>query len=845
MQGQLLGNRYRIRELIGEGGMASVYIATDEKLDRQVAVKILHPHLSQNEDIRERFQMEARAISGVEHPNIIKIYDYSGSQSDRLWIVVEILRGKNLAQYAKQFPGCQLHPIHATLIVREVTKALEKAHSSGIVHRDIKPENIMVLETGRVKLMDFGIAKNLHRSNATMTGTFMGSPSYMSPEQIRGKDIDRRSDIYSLGVLFYEIISGVLPFTGGSTADVINKIMVGKFAEALQLAPGTPREINDIINRMMKYHQADRYNEAVELGNVLDTFLHRFGFAESHVELERMIQDPDRFRRRLESTGIEDIRRTSVIDRDKSAEAISRLTTRERRGREPGQDEPQAKTQNSFLQTEGTRIARLEPPKKNNAVPSRQTKTKSPRDGETTIPIERTVLLPVVSKTTVERPAPNMNPQQSEPPRSRKEIAAQAAQTQILPPPVLQQRPALQRPPLPDSPLPQGQKRPRKVVVHQRPQVRRQTFHVPPAWRWYAVVLLAFQAIFLLWAFTSMMQKWRDPPSKRPVPVKQVKPKPAQPKIRAYEQEVVILKEPKSVKQPEPPTKQPSLTPVTAAPVPSIPTRRPTEKAPPAPATPKPAVRETPIVREPVVAPELKSPRPTPAPSPSPAASSKRTNAAVSPTPTMEAVKPTPAPVIFVPPPAPQVPPLTPAAETESPSAPQPESREQREPRETKPQAQASGYIRIVAEPAAEIFVNNAAKGTTNDSGLQQGVKVPPGSYVVELRRSGYATFKQNVTVESNGRHLVQARLTKEAVQMQKVRFTIRTNKSPFTVTVENMKDQATETATSTQKRHGLTLNPGTYRVSVQADGATIQRTVTLTPDQGSITFDADFKAGD
>ena len=227
MRNQILGNRYRIIDRIGEGGMAYVYVALDEKLRRKVAIKVLHEHMEKNPDIRKRFQLEAQAVSALEHPNIVKIYDFSGEYSERLWIVTEVIRGKNLAQYAQSIGPGWVNPVLSACIVREICKALDKAHEEGIIHRDIKPENIMLTSEGRVKLMDFGIAKDLGKAGMTIEGTFMGSPSYMSPEQIRGRNVDLRSDLYSLSVLFYEIATGRLPVIGTTTHDVVLRIIEG------------------------------------------------------------------------------------------------------------------------------------------------------------------------------------------------------------------------------------------------------------------------------------------------------------------------------------------------------------------------------------------------------------------------------------------------------------------------------------------------------------------------------------------------------------------------------------------------------------------------------------------
>ena len=220
---KIFADRYQCLRLVGEGGMASVYLAMDIKLNREVAIKVMHDHMREKSELRSRFRKEAHAVSKLRHTNILgDIYDYSGNDSDELWIVTEFIDGLDLSKFVKKFKDKKLNPFIATCIVRELAKALVDAHRQGIIHRDIKPSNIMISKTGHVKLMDFGIAKDTALTDFTHVGTFMGSPSYMSPEQINGSSVDVRTDLYALCVLFYEIVTAELPFTGSNTHEIIN-----------------------------------------------------------------------------------------------------------------------------------------------------------------------------------------------------------------------------------------------------------------------------------------------------------------------------------------------------------------------------------------------------------------------------------------------------------------------------------------------------------------------------------------------------------------------------------------------------------------------------------------------
>ena len=235
--GKLLDNRYEILELRGVGGMARVYKARCHRLNRLVAIKILREDLAQDAEIRRRFHDESQAVAMLSHPNIMAVYDVSRS-SEVEYIVMELLDGITLKQYMQK-KGNKLNWREALHFITQIVKGLGHAHSRGIIHRDIKPHNIMVLRDGSVKVTDFGIARVVSCGHSTLTQEALGSVHYISPEQARGSHIDARSDLYSAGVVLYEMITGRLPFEGDSPVSVA--------IQHINSIPLSPRELDDTI----------------------------------------------------------------------------------------------------------------------------------------------------------------------------------------------------------------------------------------------------------------------------------------------------------------------------------------------------------------------------------------------------------------------------------------------------------------------------------------------------------------------------------------------------------------------------------------------------------------------
>ena len=293
-------DKYEILQKIGEGGMATVYRGRHLALGRDVAIKVLHPHLSASVRNRNRFAREARAIEHLDHDNILKIFDYSGGDNDDCYIVTEFVDGVTLQDVIAEH-GCLPSEVVAILGIR-LGEALSYAHRHDIIHRDLKPENVMLRRDGTVKLMDFGIARFLDESNLTMTGALVGSPAYMSPEQAMEKVLDSRSDLFSLGTLLYHLVTGQLPFSGNNPSIVLRNIIEGNRPDVIELRPDASGRLADLIERLLETDPNDRPNTAEDVVAELERALTevKIDRDDEKWSLRAWLQDPASYAQRLD-----------------------------------------------------------------------------------------------------------------------------------------------------------------------------------------------------------------------------------------------------------------------------------------------------------------------------------------------------------------------------------------------------------------------------------------------------------------------------------------------------------------------------------------------------------------
>lgn len=268
--GKSINGRYKILELIGGGGMSNVYLAHDIILDRDIAIKILRYDFSNEEELRRRFQREALSTTSLAHPNIVNIFDV-GEEGSLHYLVMEYVPGKTLKEYIIEHSPVE--PEQAVKIMKQLTSALAHAHQNQIVHRDIKPQNILMDAEGNVKITDFGIAMALSATSYTQTNSVLGTVHYLSPEQARGGAANKKSDIYSLGIVMFELLTGRLPFSGESAVSIALKHLQTETPSLREMVPTIPQSLENVVLKATAKNPQHRYQSANEMEEDLSTVL--------------------------------------------------------------------------------------------------------------------------------------------------------------------------------------------------------------------------------------------------------------------------------------------------------------------------------------------------------------------------------------------------------------------------------------------------------------------------------------------------------------------------------------------------------------------------------------------
>ena len=270
MIGTVLSGRYRLEAKLGSGGMSTVYLARDETLDRPVAVKVMHREMSEQEDQLQRFRQEARAVAKLTHPNVVSVID-AGEDGGHPYIVFEYVKGETLKQRIGRVGALDTQEAIAYAI--EVARGLSVAHARNMVHRDIKPQNVLIDEEGRAKLTDFGISRQLEQDGVTATGRVLGTTDYVAPEQAMGKGVDPRSDVYSLGVVLYEMLIGQVPFHADSQVGVAMKHVNEDLPDVQRRRPDVSAAVALVVERSTAKDPAERYQTVAEMIDDLETAL--------------------------------------------------------------------------------------------------------------------------------------------------------------------------------------------------------------------------------------------------------------------------------------------------------------------------------------------------------------------------------------------------------------------------------------------------------------------------------------------------------------------------------------------------------------------------------------------
>ena len=265
--GSILGGRYRLVELLGQGGMATIFRAEDLQLGREVAIKLLRPEYLRDPDFSSRFRQEAQNAASLSHPNVVTVYDY-GEDPSGPFIVMEFVDGEDLATILRR--NGALPPTQAARIAAGVARALAASHSRGIVHRDVKPGNVLIGRDGRVKVVDFGIARAIAEAQMTLPGTTLGSVHYFSPEQARGEPATNESDIFSLGIVLYEMLTGTRPWEGDSAAGVALARLSGPVPDPSLARGSIPPDLAAITRKALAPLPADRFASAAAMAEALE-----------------------------------------------------------------------------------------------------------------------------------------------------------------------------------------------------------------------------------------------------------------------------------------------------------------------------------------------------------------------------------------------------------------------------------------------------------------------------------------------------------------------------------------------------------------------------------------------
>ena len=324
MIGTVLGSRYEIIEKIGAGGMAYVYKARCKLLNRNVAVKILRDEFVNDEEFVKKFRRESQAAASLSHPNIVNVYDVGAEEIDGeriYYIVMEYISGKTLKEIIREKGKLSLDETLDYSI--QIAEALEHAHKNHIVHRDIKPHNIMITEDGRVKVTDFGIARAATASTVTNTSNVIGSVHYFSPEQARGGYTDEKSDIYSLGIVIYEMITGKVPYEGDSPISVALKHIQEEILPPRKIDPTIPISLENIIMKCVKKSQLDRYNNASEL--LRDLRREKYSIGGKNMEDTSLMESPTQIIPIIDEEGKDDMKRNEKKKKNKNGDGGTKV----------------------------------------------------------------------------------------------------------------------------------------------------------------------------------------------------------------------------------------------------------------------------------------------------------------------------------------------------------------------------------------------------------------------------------------------------------------------------------------------------------------------------------------